>query len=104
MDRISGRKIIIMIAPPKPVTAWTKPPRRAEKATTNIPIIKASFPDSVQQKELKRTVSATALPGLHELINIIYINSNNDCHQKQEQLVHYLLINPFIDYPAAHSA
>jgi hypothetical protein len=66
MDRISGRKIIMMIAPPKPVTAWTKPPRRAEKATTNIPIIKASFPDSVQQKELKRTVSATALP--------VYIN------------------------------
>jgi len=66
IDRIRGRKIIMMIAPPKPVTAWTKPPKRAEKATTNIPIIKASFPDSVQQKELKRTVSATALP--------VYIN------------------------------
>jgi len=61
MDRMRGRKIIMMIAPPKPVTAWTRPPRRAEKATTSIPIIKVSFPDSVQQKELKGTVSATAL-------------------------------------------
>jgi len=43
MDRMRGRKIMMMIDPPKPVTAWTIPPSKDEKATTNIPVIKSPF-------------------------------------------------------------